>query len=185
MAATLRRTGEGRRSGRVPETGLLRLPVRGDRPEVALRTGAPEAPVRDPVPAGRPGRVCGVPAAHEPSMAILHPDRPEVAVEAGAVEGGFGRVLGNDDLRAVGRPRGVEAGIAQAAHRLAGGAHDEDAAALASGAEGDVFPVRRECGRDVVRGRVLGEVDGVPPADALEEYAGVAGLVADLGFAKE
>ena len=73
---------------------------------------------------------------------------------------------------------GVVAGLRDLAARLAGRAHDEDPAALALGAEGDLRPVGREGGLGVVDGGVRSQVDGVGSAHALEMDVEVAAVAA-------
>ena len=95
--------------------------------------------------------------------AALDLDDPELA--AGVARHRIEDLLGGVDQPApVGRPRRIEAGVGDAPHRLAGGAHDEQPAAVALGAEGDALAVGRE-GRPAVVGRIGGERNRAIAAD--------------------
>src|SRR6185503_13514991 len=77
---------------------------------------------------------------------------------------------GADHLPAVRRPGRVVAEVADAAHRLAGGSHDEEAAPLALGAEDDRRAVRGESRLRVRAGKIGREVlyglaGDAPPVD--------------------
>ena len=76
---------------------------------------------------------------------------------------------------AVGRPRRPEPRARHAPDGLAGAPHDEDAAAVAAGAERDSFAVRGEDGLVVVVGRVSRQVEGILPSDALQVDVAGAG----------
>src|SRR4029077_4976761 len=131
-----------RRPDRVPvEVGGV-----GDKDRPATGTG--NGP--DPPPAGagghppiddapavrRPARLYGIAAENEPASAGRHLDAPDFALGPPGLRTAhpFGR---DQDLLAVGRPRRVIAEVGQAADRLAGGPHEENAAARELRAEGD------------------------------------------------
>ena len=152
--------------------------VGGDRPEVALAAVVPEAPEGDAPAARGPARLDRVASLRElPHVAPGRRHDPQLR-EGVAAPGVLPVAAREHDLLAVGRPGRVVAEVGESLHGLAGRAHDEDAAAVPVGAEGDALAVRRE-GRGGVRGRaVRGEVDRVAAPDPLQVDVRVPGRVA-------
>ena len=98
---------------------------RRDGEDVALPAGV--APVDDALARRRPGRLDRVAVDHLPRRAAGGVDDVQRALAQARrrIDDLFG---GERDLLAVGRPRGIEADLGDAPHRLARRAGDEDAA---------------------------------------------------------
>ena len=145
-------------------TRLAASPARGDRPEVALPAVA-QAPERDARARSATSSAAPRPAPRDvrrrfsPRRDVDGSTSAPRRVAAVGPSGWITPVLKTTICRAVRRPGRVVAEVGQAPHRLAGRAHDEDAAAVALGAEGDLRAVGREGGLGVVVGRVRGQVD--------------------------
>ncbi len=175
----------GRPHGAPVEVGVVgeaddtrRLARARDRPQIALPP-VTQTPERDALPARRPARLDGVlPLGTDAALlAGRRADRVKRAARVARVRPERLRDPGaEDDFACVGGPRRVVALVGQPPDRLPGRAHDEDPAALALGAEGDLRPVGREGGLGVVDGGVRGQVDGVGSAHALEMDVEVASV---------
>ncbi len=159
--------------------------VGGHREDVALTATWHQAPESDAATLGRPGRLRDVLLREQGRLGRLQVDDPALGCprpHRGVVDS----VGTEDDAPAVGRPRGVVAEVGQPPHRLAGGAHHEDAAAVALGTKRDALAVGRVGGVVVVGAGTGGKVDRVVAADALQHQvlpARVAAGDVDHGLA--
>ena len=152
--------------------------VRGYAPEVALEALPAQAPEGDAAAVRRPGRPHRVVLGDAPALAGVDAHRPELAHRV--ARGRRVEALGDHrELAPVGRPGRPEPEIGDAAARLAGRAHDEDAAAVTVGAEGDRPPVGRESGVEVVLLAVGGERDRLGAVDPLREQVEVGAVALD------
>ena len=147
--------------------------ARIDRHQIALRVLVDD-PVRDAIAVRRPARLRRTSFFREQALrAVAHVDDPELAVRAAAARIEFDALGGADELRAVGRPGGIRAEIADAVPCFAGRAHDVDAAAIDVGAERDPIAVGREGGLAAVA--VVRQIDRVAAVDALQKDVAVSG----------
>src|SRR5690606_22279984 len=145
----------------------------GNGEDVALAAVADDAPEGDAIAAGGPARLHGVGVEELAGGSGGGVDDVQRA-EAQAGVAADDALGGADDGGAGGGPGGVGAEVGEAARGLAGGAHDEGAAAGALGAEGDAVAGGGEGGLGVVGLGIGCEVGREVPADALPVNVEVA-----------
>src|SRR6202023_1278176 len=136
------------------------------RPDAAPAAGI-HCPEGDALAGRRPARLDAVSLPELLLLVIRDANPPELA-HALTTDRRIGDAFGGeDDLSAVRRPGRAVAECRQAPRGLAGSAHDEDTAALALGAEGDVLAVGGEGRMGVVRDRIGAQVPGIGTVDPL------------------